>query len=130
MPYKDIEKRREVTRKWREKNPNAFKEWSAKNPNYYHDVRTKNRARLRKNDAARSAAQKLRKPRWFSELDELVWAEAMDLCVRRESATGMKWEADHIIPLQGRLASGLHVWNNCQVLPRSLNRAKGNKYTP
>jgi len=119
-----------VTRKWRERNPNAFREWSAKNPNYYRDVRVKNRARLRKNDAARSAAQKLRKPGWFSEFDDLVWTEAMHLCILREASTGMKWEADHILPLQGKLVSGLHVWNNCQVIPRSVNRSKGNKYTP
>lgn len=37
-------------------------------------------------------------------------------------------EVDHIIPLQGKLISGLHVLQNLQYLPKLVNRAKGNKF--
>jgi len=38
------------------------------------------------------------------------------------------YEVDHIIPLQGKNISGLHVIGNLQYLPKSINRKKSNKY--
>ncbi len=38
------------------------------------------------------------------------------------------FEVDHVIPLNGKIVSGLHVLSNLQVLPSAENRSKGNKY--
>jgi 5-methylcytosine-specific restriction endonuclease McrA len=43
--------------------------------------------------------------------------------------TGIPFEVDHIVPLQGKIVSGLHIWNNLQVIPRHINRTKSNKYS-
>ena len=78
---------------------------------------------------ARSRAKsELRIPKWLSETDKWIINEIYDIAAQRSKATGIKWEVDHIIPLKGKLVSGLHVPNNLQVIPKQENAKKSNKF--
>ena len=86
-----------------------------------------NKSKVNAINATRRAAKKKAIPTWFSEFDEFVIEEAFDLCQKREIATNIKWTVDHMIPLQSKVACGLHCAENIQVIPESLNAAKRNK---
>ncbi len=66
-------------------------------------------------------------PRWFGEFDEFVMDHAHELARMRHDATGVDWNVDHMIPLQAKSASGLHVGMNVQVIPQALNAMKLNR---
>jgi hypothetical protein len=62
--------------------------------------------------------RKLRMPKWAdtNKIDEFY----------RNKPIG--YEIDHIIPLNGKYVSGLHVETNLQYLPKEQNRLKSNKF--
>lgn len=76
----------------------------------------------------RQVAKAQRAVEWNKELTDLVVEEGLDNCKRLEKLTGVIWHLDHIVPLRGKTVSGLHVWNNFQLLPASVNIKKGNKW--
>lgn len=82
-------------------------------------------------NAAKSAkytfAKNKRVPKWltFEQLEEITYFYS--LAKELQWLSEDKLEVDHIIPLQGKDVSGLHVPWNLQILPKSLNIKKGNK---
>ena len=76
----------------------------------------------------RKASRIQRTPNWLTSKDfeaiELVYAEAKN----REVETGIKHHVDHIIPLQGKNVSGLHVPANLQIISATDNLRKSNRY--
>ena len=79
------------------------------------------------NKAKRRAATLQRTPKWLNDCHFMVmksfYSEAKYL---REK--GFDCEVDHIVPLQGANVSGLHVPWNLQIIEKSKNRSKGNKF--
>lgn len=87
--------------------------WRANNP----DV-------VRRINADRRARKRNAVPPWFddemrSQIDILY-----KYSIEMSAATGIPHEVDHIVPLRGRFACGLHVPGNMQVIPRTANRSK------
>jgi hypothetical protein len=106
---------------WREQNRDisreASKNWATKNPE----------KRLA-NNAKRRAARIQRTPHWLTNEQlstiEYFYTEAKRLW----ETTGIKHHVDHIIPLQGKNVSGLHVPENLQILSATENCRKKNAY--
>jgi hypothetical protein len=80
------------------------------------------------NKAKRRATLLNATPKWYDSFDDFVLSEAYNLCKRREAATGIRWEVDHVVPLQGKNVCGLHWHLNWNVIPMYDNRSKGNAF--
>lgn len=80
------------------------------------------------NTAKRRAAKIKRSPTWLTEDDKWLIKEIYDLATVRSKHFGFSWHVDHIIPLQGKTVSGLHVPQNMQVIPGVHNIAKHNMF--
>lgn len=58
-------------------------------------------------------------------------AQQVEIDGMYQFCTAFPWfEVDHIVPLNGKTVSGLHVLGNLQVLSRRENRRKGNQFCP
>ena len=99
-----------------------------KNPDWYKEYRYRSDGRVQAKEAKRRASKLQRTPSWLTDDDFWVFQQAHDLALLREKMFGFKWHVDHIVPLQGTNVSGLHVPENIQVIPASINTAKQNKF--
>ena len=57
-----------------------------------------------------------------------LWANVDDILSVYQEAKYMGLEVDHEIPLNHPLVCGLHVWDNLQLLSRSENASKSNRF--
>ncbi len=76
----------------------------------------------------RRAARLSRTPAWLTADDHWLIEQAYELAALRTKMFGFYWEVDHVLPLQGKTVSGLHVPTNLQVISATLNRQKNNQY--
>lgn len=80
---------------------------------------------------AHAAKQRaLRKKRTATWADPEIMVTFYRRAAEMTRMTGIPHEVDHIVPLLGKLVSGLHVEDNLRVVPRTENRAKSNHFTP
>lgn len=75
--------------------------------------------------AKRRAAKLKQMPAW-ADLAKI--REFYSLARKLTQDTGVRHSVDHIIPLRGKLVSGLHVEANLQVITFSKNSSKSNKF--
>ena len=87
-----------------------------------------NRAKINAKLKKRYAAKRNRTPAWLSGEDIWMIEQAYELAQLRSQVFGFQWHVDHVVPLQGKPVSGLHVPHNLQVIPAWNNRNKSNKF--
>ena len=120
-----LEKARLNQIKWRINNPNHENTKLVKRA-YKRNNPSKNLAYL----AKRRCAQLKRTPAWLTETDQWMIEQAYELSALRTKLFGFAWHVDHVIPLQGKYVSGLHIPSNLQVIPATENLRKANKHLP
>lgn len=75
--------------------------------------------------AKRRAAKICRTPAWADLETIKLFYEARQAI---SEATGKEYHVDHMIPLQGKTVSGLHVPGNLQIIPAERNISKRNTF--
>ncbi|WQZ00469.1 hypothetical protein AEV23_00025 [Klebsiella phage VB_KpM-AEV23] len=101
------------TKAWRNKNIDKVSEHNRRNRERNRDPKVHSEANYR-----HELTRLKRVPAW-SEKEEIK---------NFYKACPPGYEVDHIIPLCGKLVSGLHVLANLQYLPTKENRCKSNKF--
>jgi hypothetical protein len=148
---RDLENAKRLKKEWYERNKELTKEraraWHLANPakvsekNIKHKHKNKDRLNKynrewfanNKNKRAayqgkRKAAQLQRTPKWLTESDLRMIEAKYSLAAMLTRETGIIHHVDHIIPLQGKKVSGLHVFSNLRVIPGTDNVKKSNTY--
>lgn len=87
-----------------------------------------NRHKHAAKETRRRAAKIQRMPSWLDADGLWMIEQAYELAALRTKMLGMSFEVDHIIPLQGKRVSGLHVPENIQVILATENRKKHNRF--
>jgi 5-methylcytosine-specific restriction endonuclease McrA len=87
------------------------------------DNPAKHLARTRK----RQASKLQRTPAWLTSENHSLMADYYQMAKELELIFPWKQHVDHILPLQGKLVSGLHTPLNLQILSEASNLQKSNK---
>ena len=74
-------------------------------------------------------SKRMQTPHWLTPDEYWMIEQAYELAALRTKLFGFAWQVDHVIPLQGKLVSGLHTPYNLQVIPAKYNRSKSNQFT-
>ena len=121
--HNNKEARKEASKKSRDANKETYaisrKEWRKNNKGYILSV-----------NALRHASKLQRTPKWLTKEDKKKITQIYKQSKHLTETTGEQYHVDHIIPLQGKLVSGLHVPSNLQILHWKDNLAKRHKYVP
>lgn len=128
-PEKFNENKIRSTTKHRQKRNAESKAWKIKNKDRH--ARTQKLWRERNNHLCNMYARKRqasimrRTPDWVDTV-AIAEIETTYLWCSSLRKIGVNVEVDHVVPLQGKLVSGLHVPENLQVIHMSDNRKKSN----
>lgn len=89
-----------------------------------------NKDLIAKYAADRRAARNKRTPLWLSDEQRAAILSFYTTAKLVSEATGVLYHVDHIVPLRGKIVSGLHVPWNLQVIIATANLKKNNIQWP
>ena len=114
--------------KVKEDNKNRYLEKKDEIKAYVSAYKKLNPAKANANKAKRKAAKTQRTPKWLTDIDFERIETQYRLAGILTKLHNEPWHVDHVIPLQGKFVSGLHVPSNLQVLRGSENCSKQNNF--
>jgi hypothetical protein len=88
----------------------------------------KNRSAVNCYVASRRVEKLNRTPKWLTKFDKLKIKCIYSVASMLTKHNNEPWHVDHVIPLKGKLVSGLHVPSNLQIIRGKENRVKLNKF--
>lgn len=109
--------RLEITKKWRADNPEKVVAYRQLEGRHHLNNAMAAFSRCKKRGAVPT---KIINKEWYN----FVMEEAYLNAIEKTNITGVKYEVDHIVPLNGDFVCGLHVPENIQVIPMTVNRKK------
>jgi len=95
---------------------------------YKKTYRSENRGKVNALSRKREISKLKRVPSWLSKKELALISGLYTKCKKMSEDTKILHHVDHIIPLQGKLVSGLHVYSNLQIITASENSKKSNKF--
>ena len=126
-----VDQRKNYMKQWHEKHAEqqiAYREQYRKDNNEYFKLYAKiNKHTVNARTRRRQASKLQRTPKWLTDDDHWMIEQAYELAALRTDMFGFYWHVDHILPLQGKTVSGLHVPTNLQVITAKQNYIKSNR---
>jgi hypothetical protein len=121
--WRDTNKDKQVAdiQAWRLANKDHYK-------NYFVEYAKANRGKINAKWMQREAAKKCRTPLWLDKQMKQQIEVEYSLAAWCTEVMNEPYHVDHIVPLQGKTVSGLHVPWNLQVIPAKLNQQKSNRF--
>lgn len=128
VAYKKIGKdklanRAAKTKEWRTENSEKVKKSSS-------EYKKRNRTKLTALENKRRASKINQTPSWLTkqDLEDIEYVYRLASFFQELSGGFVKYNVDHIVPLQGKNVRGLHVPWNLTVLKATENQSKGNRF--
>lgn len=129
------EKRLVTAKKWRdenkEKQTDSIKLWREQNKEktaaYYSEYRNRNRGKVNARWMERYTMKLKQTPQWLTKEQLLLINNFYVESAYLTETTGECYQVDHIVPLNSKIVSGLHVPWNLRVITAKENRVKSNK---
>lgn len=118
----EVKERKKLKQRIRRSNPNVIAKERLWDSAYAKLHPEKFAMKTRK----RKIAKLNRTPFWLNDGQNFEMECIYKYCAALRSI-GLDYQVDHIVPLQGRTVSGLHVPWNLQVITGSENASKGNR---